>query len=563
MPTLHVLQGPDKGRTYQTGDEPALIGRWSDQIQLTDNSASRRHAEIRPVGGSWVLVDLGSSNATYLNGQRVVSAVKLKDGDQIKVGSSLLVFSANERIGSLTGQALVADLVDLAGAGSGESSILSSISASEDSVILQPPETADAVAAWNAVYKIAEMIGTIDSVGAFLGRMSDIVFEHLIVDRLVIMTYPDEGQELVPQVVRFRYEQRDRKPKIVTSRKIVAHVVETRSGLLCANAMTDDRFTGESSQDSIHRLGLRSVICVPIIAHETVQGVIHLDCSMSHHTYTHEQLRLAIAIGRLAGMAIENARLIEQRMRTERLAAAGETVAYLSHHIRNLVQGLHGAASTMETGIARRSVDTIASGWSMMKRNLERTGNLVMNMLTFSKDRKPSMQPGSIARTIEDVLALAQPLADERGIMLLPDVEETPVFAFDPDGIHQVLHNIVLNAIQAVEPDSGRINIIAAPDPAGGFVTVAVSDNGPGMPSETAAKVFDAFYSSKGHAGTGLGLAASKKIVLEHGGQITVESTPGAGTTFRIRLPLQSAPAESPDRTQLITDSRPRRPGRS
>jgi signal transduction histidine kinase len=559
VPTLHVLQGPDKGRTYQTGDEPALIGRWSDQIQLTDNSTSRRHAEIRPVGGAWVLVDLGSSNATYLNGQRVVSAVKLKDGDQIKVGSSLLVFSANERIGSLTGPSLIADLVDLGGSGSGESSILSSISASEDSVILQPPETADAVAAWNAVYKIAEMIGTIDSVGAFLGRMADVVFEHLIVDRLVIMTYPDDGQELVPQVVRFRYEQRDRKPKIVTSRKIVAHVVDTKSGLLCANAMTDDRFSPESSQDSIHRLGLRSVICVPIIAHEAVQGVIHLDCSMSHHTYTHEQLRLAIAIGRLTGMAIENARLLEQRMRTERLAAAGETVAYLSHHIRNLVQGLHGAASTVETGIAKRSVDTIASGWGMMKRNLERTGNLVMNMLTFSKERKPSMQPGNISRTIEDVLALAQPLADERGIMLLADLEETPLFAYDPDGIHQVLHNIVLNAIQAVAPDAGRVNIRANVPVGGAFVDIAVSDNGPGMAADVASKVFDAFYSSRGHAGTGLGLAASKKIVLEHHGQISVDSTPGAGTTFLIRLPVDRSSADSPERTQVIHRSRSRR----
>lgn len=68
-------------------------------------------------------------------------------------------------------------------------------------------------------------------------------------------------------------------------------MLKTREGVLCANAMSDERFTGENSQDSIHRLGLRSVICVPIVSRDAVHGVFHLDCSMSHHTYTQEQLR--------------------------------------------------------------------------------------------------------------------------------------------------------------------------------------------------------------------------------------------------------------------------------
>lgn len=103
LPTLHVLQGPDKGRTYDTPSEPAIIGRSSDQIQLTDNSASRRHAEIRPANGTWMLEDLNSSNGTYLNGQRIVAAAELKHGDQIKVGSTLLVFSGQEHIESFSG----------------------------------------------------------------------------------------------------------------------------------------------------------------------------------------------------------------------------------------------------------------------------------------------------------------------------------------------------------------------------------------------------------------------------------------------------------------------------
>ncbi len=165
LATLHVLQGPDKGRTYQAPDEPVIIGRSSDQIHLTDNSASRRHAEIRPANGAWILIDLNSSNGTYLNGQRIVTPSPLKHGDQIKVGTTLLAFSGQDHVESFTGAQMIRDLVDLDLTDTpGGSSILSAVDASEDSVILQPPETADAVAAWHVVYKIAETIGTIEDI---------------------------------------------------------------------------------------------------------------------------------------------------------------------------------------------------------------------------------------------------------------------------------------------------------------------------------------------------------------------------------------------------------------
>ena len=330
MATLHVLQGPDKGRTYRTLNEPAIIGRTSDQIHLTDHGASRRHAEIRPANGFWVLVDLNSSNGTYLNGQRVISPTTLKHGDQIKVGSTVLVFTGKEEVEGFSGAQVIRDLLDVEmSSGTGESSILSAFDASEDSVILQPPETADAVVAWNVIFKIAETIGSMATVDALLERISDILFDHLIADRLLLLLRNGQSGELVPQVVRSRTRDRGAaRTKITTSRTITNHVLATREGVLCANAMTDDRF-GSDKQDSVHRLGLKSIICVPILVRDEIAGLFHLDCSMSRHTYTQEQLRLVVAIGRLAGMAIDNLRLQESRVQNERLAAAGETVAYL------------------------------------------------------------------------------------------------------------------------------------------------------------------------------------------------------------------------------------------
>jgi two-component system NtrC family sensor kinase len=551
VPTLHVLQGPDKGRVYQPPrDEPALIGRTSDQIQLRDHGVSRKHALLRPSNGAWVISDLNSSNGTYVNGQRLVSAMVLHHGDQIKVGASLMVFSGEDRSDLIAGPERIRDHVDLElGSRGVDSSILHAVDAGAESVILQAPETADAVAAWNVVYRVAEMIGTSVTVEDFLERVCDVVFAHLLVDRLVLLMHNPTTGELEPQIVRYRQRRAQERAKIITSQRIIEHVLKSRDGVLCANAMNDARFTEEDSTDSIHRLGLRSVICVPVIAHEDVMGVFHMDCSMSHHTYTQEQLRLAVAIGRLTGMAVENTRLLAARMRHERLAATGQTVAFLSHHIRNILQGLQSGADIIELGLRRQKLDVVSGGWEIVRRNLDRTFYLTMNMLTFSKQRQPRIESVQLNRIIEDVVQLAQRRADEKSVMLLLDLDDLPPAPLDAEGIHQVVLNIVLNAVDAVQEHEGRINIRSEWDGPGACVVVRISDNGPGIDADTLPQIFEAFHSSKGHGGTGLGLAAAKKIVEELNGTIQVESGADEGTTFIVRIPATDVRLADSDQT--------------
>src|SRR5438309_11471604 len=88
--TLLVLQGPDKGRRYELPDAPALVGRESRSLPMTDNTVSRRHCDLVPSPeGTWVVHDLGSANGTYVNGGRVLDTAPLKVGDQIRVGRTL------------------------------------------------------------------------------------------------------------------------------------------------------------------------------------------------------------------------------------------------------------------------------------------------------------------------------------------------------------------------------------------------------------------------------------------------------------------------------------------
>jgi len=335
--------------------------------------------------------------------------------------------------------------------------------------------------------------------------------------------------------------------KFTTSSTIINHVLNTREGVLCANAMNDPRFARDDKAASLQSLGLRSVICVPILVRDEVRGIIHLDCLMSRHTYTHDQLRMAIAVGRMCGMAAENQRLAAERVQRERLAAVGETVAYLSHHIRNLLQGLRSGTDIVEMGLKRPDQAKIRSGWHIVQNNLDRIHHLTTNMLTFSKDRQPRIELTQINSVIEDAVSLAQRPADDRSIMLLTDLaDDLPAVPADPDGVHQAVYNLILNAIAACPDDSGRVVVKSAFDAKKQAVRITVRDNGPGISEKFFPHLFQPFQSSKGQGGTGLGLAAAKKITDDMHGDISVQSKPDEGTKFIITLRLEGVePADS------------------
>lgn len=539
MATLFVLQGPDKGRTFRTPNGTAILGRGSESIPLTDRTISRRHAEIVQEDNVWMIRDLKSANGTYVNGVRLTEPIRLKHGDQIKLGATLLIYGSDQTSERLSGSQMARDLVDLYTRDMNmDSAILASVS-SDDSVIIARPEVTEAARAWRVMSELTSAIGVMLDPDQLLERAMDIVLEELPVDHGFILLYDAKGEELLPQVVRYRRGMPAKKQKITTSQRIIQHVVDRRESVLCTNAMTDARFSSEASQDSIHDYGLHSVICAPIMVRDLLLGVIHIDSAAAAHSYTEEQLRLMSAIGQMTGLAIQNARLVQQQMKTARLAATGETVAYLSHSIKNILQGMKSGADLVDMGINKSKPDILNRGWGIVQRNLDRIYQLTMNMLAFSKSRTPNLQPDNLNKLIEDAATLAQSKADERNVMLLTDFEQLPPIPFDSEGMHQVALNIIGNAVEAVEPGKGAVKVSTQFNADEGIVDLIVEDNGPGIEPEKIEELFEPFKSSKGQGGTGLGLAVARKIVREHHGRIVVESSPGQGTIFRVRLPVQ------------------------
>jgi signal transduction histidine kinase len=537
--TLTVLQGPDKGRTLRTTDDVVLIGRGSAQVPLTDQTVSRRHAELKMADGAWQLADLNSANGTYVNGVRVQKPTRLKHGDQIRVGSTLLVYTGDESVQQFSGGSIPSDLVTLdAGSRTLDSSVVASVPSSEDSIVMAAPETAYAVHAWNVMRELASVIGSLLPTEQLLARVMDTIFQEVEVDRGVIFVCDEQTGEPLPEVVRFYGRTGEREPDekaIIASRTILNHVVGSREGVLCSNVIADKRF---QSGKSVQNLGMRSVICAPILARERVLGVIHLDCPVTRHTYNEYELRLITAIGYQTGLAIDNARLVELHLARERLAVAGETVAYLSHYIKNVLQGMRSGAEIVQRGLDRRDLPVTAQGWRIVERNLDRTYNLMMNMLAFSKEREPRFEPLQLNRIVEEVVQLVQRHADEKQAVLLTDLDEhAPPIPLDYDGVHQVILNVLTNAIDAVAPKTGKITVRTHYDADRHLALLSIADNGPGVPPERRDRIFEPFYSSKGQGGTGLGLAVTRKIVHELGGEVELINPPDGGAEFQIRLP--------------------------
>ncbi len=232
-------------------------------------------------------------------------------------------------------------------------------------------------------------------------------------------------------------------------------------------------------------------------------------------------------------------------VQAERLAAVGQMIATLSHHIKNILQGISGGSYLIEEGLKENERDVIAKGWDIVQKNQQKISHLVMDMLTFSKEREPDLVPSDINAIAADVVELMQSRAADLGVELaFKPAEAIPKLRFDPDGLHRAILNVVTNAIDACDcVENGCVVVSTELDPSGETVRVVVADNGRGIPAEDIDKMFGLFVSRKGGRGTGLGLPVSKKILREHGGDIRVESEVGRGSRFILEWPALAADA--------------------
>jgi len=231
----------------------------------------------------------------------------------------------------------------------------------------------------------------------------------------------------------------------------------------------------------------------------------------------------------------------------ERLAAIGQTVAGLSHSIKNITGGLKGGAFVLEKGIYMNNPQYLQQGWQLVSRNVDKIAHLSLDLLHYAKTGDINYQRCNPNRPVQEVIELMTPRAEEEGIIIAADLDpKDRSFFFDPEGIHRVLLNLVTNALDAFgEAGNGRrprkISIHTRSS-AGWGIEYQIRDNGEGMDSKILDKVFRTFFTTKGQNGTGIGLMLSKSIIDKHAGVIEVKSQHGIGSEFIIKLPDRQEP---------------------
>jgi two-component system NtrC family sensor kinase len=253
-------------------------------------------------------------------------------------------------------------------------------------------------------------------------------------------------------------------------------------------------------------------------------------------------------------------------MQSAKLAAIGELVAGIAHELNNPLTVVKVTASLLEGALKGEA----AADARAIREHADRAARIVRGLLHFARQTPHEHAPtdlnevaGRVCRFREAALRSEHVTLETR---FAPDLP--PTLADGPQ-LEQVVLNLLVNAEQAIASGRGHGRVVVSTEADGGVLRLRVRDDGPGMPEEVRARVFDPFFTTRGVGeGTGLGLAVSHGIVAEHGGTIRVRSAPGEGAEFTVELPLvpvaapedEPAPAEEPPpppRRVLVVDDEP------
>jgi len=550
-----------EGRLKADLSESTVIGRSPRcDICIPDGSVSGTHAVVSYEAGSWILQDDESTNGTFLNDDPI-RRTKLLDGDTVRLGNVELTFhdggdALSEAGATMLWQEGMAELPIPSMMAESDSSgyhhltdvseitEVSTVDPSQFTVAIpmspaaDPNETARRLA---ACYEIARAtVATLDT-SQILNQITDALFEIFApADHVYIVLLDPETRETTMAA------QRARKGVDVGSVEIshtaIQKAMTDRQAFLCRDATADEHL---SQAQSILGMGIRSMMIAPLLFREEVLGAVHVDSVRGIDEFTQPDLELLSIAASQVATCIANARLHTKVVESERMAAVGQTLAGLTHCIKNILQGIKGGGQIIDMGFDKDNDDLVRSGWDMVSRNTGFMEELVLDLLTYSKDRQPAYAPTDLNEICEAICELSRMRAEEKGVSM----------AFEPDtslelaevegtAIRRCVLNLVANAVDACADSDGGVTVSThAPDEQG-FLRIDISDTGCGMSKDTLKKLFTVFFSTKGSKGTGLGLTVTRKIVEEHGGEIRVTSEEGVGTTFSIRLPKGRPPTK-------------------
>ncbi len=343
------------------------------------------------------------------------------------------------------------------------------------------------------------------------------------------------------------------------SHTVIHRVLESSEPLLLHDVFDDQELMG---RPSITSLSLRSILCVPMLRGDSMYGVMYADSASAAGSFDQVDLEVLSLFAEQAAAALETHRLVadlqnsmaelkamqERLVRGERLRTMGELSSGVAHEFNNLLTSI--LARVQLIGLTQLDPD-LRHDLTMIERACMDAAEVVRRLQSYAKQqRQRNFELLDMADICRDSIEFLRPLWTGRrrhgrspiqvrlratdGLQVMGNATE----------LREVITNLVKNALDAITEDGGEITVFALVREA--QVLVAIRDDGPGVPYEIQAKIFDPFYTTKGERGTGLGLALSQQIVERHGGELNMDSTPGVGTTMHVAIPTADSTEAKP-----------------
>lgn len=552
------------------------IGRSRENdIVILDQSLSRQHATIDVQSEGISISDLQSRNGTFVNGEKITKVTFLKSGDTIQWGDVLCTFA-------------------------GEASIFKEISVDLANVSLQDLVNTNRKSAsrdrLQIILKVSQMLSNPESIERLLETILDLLFLIMPVERAVLLFLDEQTGELQPRVTRSRIGQQEES----YSKTITNYVLDKNVSVLTSDAREDERFGGASS---ILNQSIRSSMCVPLKIRERMLGVLYVDNLSVPYQFAERELEFLTGFAGQAAVALENSmlyrrleeesrrretellRLVEERTSNQAQAlleadkarkeaerqreiaelamaaakdanlAKSQFLANMSHELRTPLNAIIGYSEIVEEQAVESSMDEMTQDVRKIHGAAKHLLVLINDILDLSKIEAGRMEltleSFDLTNLIEDVVSTILPLSEKNGNSLSVKVPKPAGFMrADLIRLRQVLLNLLSNACKFTEQGTVTLEIARETAKDTEMVTFQVKDTGIGMSAEQVSRLFRPFTqadasTTRKYGGTGLGLVISRRFIQMMNGDITVESTPGEGTVFTVKMPAQVVDART------------------
>jgi signal transduction histidine kinase/pSer/pThr/pTyr-binding forkhead associated (FHA) protein len=520
---IRIIAGSLKGKIISVPESVFTLGRASEAgVHIKDKLISRNHCRLSFEDGKWFVEDLGSTNGTWIIGQKVDRKVLLPFRTSARIGKTIfeIVVPGNTTKSSLLDDKSIVHSIPL------EQFNMERQSGEYDISSRGKNRMADIFAFQNMISFVLETQELYNKIVESLPVLLPMCSAYLLIFDL------EKGQFITAagwQEEHVDIEEEEIDPNIVSYCK------ENYQAVLVSGSNP-----GRVNQ---------SIMCVPMLTREQCNGMLYITLDDPVLQYSCEDLWVVAVAGHTAGMTVQHRNMLEFNFRNERLVATGASAAEISHYIKNILAAMDGSFNLLQMGIDSSDADLSAEAFSILNRNHQRLGNVVLNLLNLASEQKMNFQISDVCKVVRDVVDLMAPNLQSDGINLDVDDDSVnlPLYAeIDANGIHRVLLNLINNAEHAVlqkktridQQNVGKITVRAGFDESRENICISVEDDGVGISPEQAARIFDLFITSKGAAGSGLGLAVSKKIVESHGGKISAIGEKGKGCKVMFSIPV-------------------------